>query len=144
MNTFTRTVSATAAFLILSAVAFGQTGQGGGRTGQGGNYDPATEVTLKGSVDEVKHIAAAGRGAGGVHLMFRTEDGSIEVDLGPAAYIQSKNFAFAKGDALTIIGSKVKRGEREAVIAREVTKGDKTLTLRDAKGFPLWSRRGAS
>jgi hypothetical protein len=31
---------------------------------------------------------------------------------------------------------------QEVVIAREIKKGDQVLTLRDAKGFPMWSGRG--
>ena len=30
----------------------------------------------------------------------------------------------------------------DVVIAREIKKGDQVLTLRDAKGFPLWSGQG--
>jgi hypothetical protein len=36
----------------------------------------------------------------------------------------------------------MKRAEQDVIIAREITKGDNVLTLRDAKGFPLWSGRG--
>jgi hypothetical protein len=51
---------------------------------------------------------------------------------------------FAKGDTLKVVGSQVTMAGQEVVIAREITKGDQVLTLRDAKGFPLWSGRGRS
>jgi hypothetical protein len=55
--------------------------------------------------------------------------------------VTSKHFDFAKGDAITVTGSKVKMGGQDVVIAREIKKGDQVLTLRDARGFPLWYGR---
>ena len=66
----------------------------------------------------------------------------MEVDVGPASFVSSKNVTFAKGDALTVVGSKVTMAGQVVVIAREIKKGEQVLTLRDAKGFPLWSGRG--
>jgi hypothetical protein len=45
---------------------------------------------------------------------------------------------FSKEDGIMLTGSKVKHGEAEFVLAREVVKGDSTL-LRDAKGDPVWN-----
>lgn len=121
----------------FAATAFAQRGMGRGPM----NYNTATEVTVSGTVDEVKAMQPAGRGMGGVHLMVATPTGPIEVHVGPASFVTSKNVAFAKGDALTVTGSKVPMGGQDVVIAREITKGDQVLTLRDANGFPLWSGR---
>jgi hypothetical protein len=65
----------------------------------------------------------------------------MEVVLGPASFVSSKKFEFAKGDRITVTGSKVTTNGQDVVVAREVKKADKVLTLRDAKGFPLWSGR---
>ncbi len=127
-----------AAALSLAASAFAQRGMGRGPM----HYDAATEVTLSGTVDEVKQTQSPGRGMGGVHLIFSTATGPLEVLLGPASFVSSKDFSFAKGDALTVTGSKITTAGQEVVVAREITKGDRTLTLRDARGFPLWSGRG--
>jgi hypothetical protein len=108
----------------------------------GGNYDPATETTFTGTIDSVKNVPGPGRGAGGLHLVVTTKSGPVEVELGPASFTESKNVAFAKGDALTVTGSKVKMGDQEVVIAREIKKGDQVLTLRDAKGIPAWAGSG--
>jgi hypothetical protein len=70
--------------------------------------------------------------------------GPIEVHVGPASFVSSKNITFAKGDALTVVGSKVTMAGQDVVVAREIKKGDQVLTLRDANGFPLWSGRGRS
>ena len=119
---------------VSSASLFAQPGRGAGRY-----YDAATEVTLTGTVDEVKNVAAAGRGPGGAHLMVRTDAGVTEVVLGPAAFVSQKGFEFVKGDSLTVTGSKVTMNGQHVVVAREVKKGDQVLTLRDANGVPQWS-----
>jgi hypothetical protein len=40
-----------------------------------------------------------------------------------------------------VAGSKLTMSGQEVVVAREVEKADRVLTLRDAKGFPMWSGR---
>lgn len=109
-------------------------------------YDPKTEVTIKGTVDEVQKQmmhTPPGRGTmagmGGTHLKLVTEKGTMDVHLGPTAYLDDKKFTVNNGDVVEIRGSLVKIGGNEAVIAREVTKGSEKVVLRDANGIPLWS-----
>jgi hypothetical protein len=45
---------------------------------------------------------------------------------------------FEKGDEIALTGSKIKQGEADLVLAREVVKGHDTIVLRDAKGNPAW------
>jgi hypothetical protein len=114
----------------------------GGRGGQGrggGNYDISTETTFTGTVDEVRTIPGPAGGPGGLHLMVRTDAGVSEVHLGPVTFTRSKNFEFAEGDVISVTGSKVTVGGLDAVLAREITRGDDVLTLRDARGVPLWA-----
>lgn len=122
-----------------SALAQHGRGQGAGRM-----YDPATETTVKGTVEEVKQIPGQRGGPGGTHLMLKTDKETLEVHLGPTAFLEKEKFTFAKGDQIEVTGSKVKIGAADALLAREVKKGDKTLTLRNAQGVPVWSggRRG--
>ena len=74
--------------------------------------------------------------------MLAAPTGPIEVEVGPASFVSSKSVTFTKGDALTVIGSKVRRADHEVVIAREIRKGNPVLTLRNGNGLPLWSGRG--
>lgn len=127
--------------IVALGVAAAVFAQGGGYRG-GRHYNAATEVTFSGAVDEVKLVPSSGRGPGGLHLMVKSGTGIQDVRVGPMSYVTSKNFEFAKGDAITVTGSKVTMGGQEIVIAREIKKGDQVLTLRDAKGIPLWSGRG--
>jgi hypothetical protein len=110
-------------------------------------YDAKTETTLKGTVEELKTVSGmrGGRGRMGVqgtHLMLKTDTETIEVHLGPSAFLTEKKIEIAKGDAVEVLGSRVKMGESDAVIAREIRKGEASWTLRDANGRPLWMMTG--
>ena len=137
------TVMVIAAAVIVWAVpsAYCQ-GMGGGKGG-GRIYNPSTETTVNGTVEQVRTISGE-RGWGGTHLDLKTESGTFDVHLGPSAFLSSKGFQFAKGDQVEVTGSKVTFQGHEAIIAREVKKGGKVLTLRNAQGIPEWSggRRG--
>jgi hypothetical protein len=133
-----RLLSISIAIVGLASAAYAQRGMGGG------NYNPATETTVTGTVAAVQNPPSSGQGAGGLHLTLAIPSGSIDVHVGPASFVASKKLEFAKGDALTVVGSKVTISGQEVIIAREIKKGDQVLTLRDAKGFPLWSGRGRS
>jgi hypothetical protein len=129
---------------LLSAL-LGQTAsaQSGRATGQGGRYDPSTESKLSGQVSAVENVMPPDRtgrqGMGGLHLTLKTSTESVVVHLGPAAFLKEKNFVVAVGDDLEILGSRVKLGDESVLIAREIKQGERTLTLRDASGRPLWS-----
>lgn len=101
-------------------------------------YDPATETTLKGTVEEVK-LVQHGRMMTGTHLMVKTGDETKEVMLGPSNFVTRKGFTFAKGDSIELTGSRISMGDAEYVLAREVVKNGKTLTLRAKNGVPKWA-----
>ena len=101
-------------------------------------YSSATETTVAGTVEDVKNVPPGG-GNGGLHLILNTASGPVEVHVGPTWYVSSRNVTFTKGDAVSLVGSKMMMSGREVLIAREITKGQQTLTLRAANGAPVWS-----
>jgi hypothetical protein len=122
---------------IVLLMAFAVTAEMGGGRGQGRMmggpfYNTGTEVTITGTVDEVQQIT--GTNAGG-----QADTGTLPVHVGPSSYLASKNFSIAKGDKLTILGSRVQYQSSDFLIAKEITKGNEVLTLRNSAGFPLWS-----
>jgi hypothetical protein len=126
--------SLAAGVLLLSAVLASAQGL---RAHKNRMYDPATETNLKGTIEAVTEQA---RGQMmGTHLTIKTADETREVMLGPAKFITGKGFAFTKGDAIEVTGSRITMGAMEFVIAREVVKDGKTLTLRDKTGTPQWA-----
>ena len=139
-----------AALVLVSLQSAAQMGggRGQGRMMGGPFYNTGTEVTLNGTVDEVQQITGTGatgqtwscpRSWTGTHLMLKTDTGMLAVHVGPSAYLANKNFSIAKGDKLTILGSKVQYQGSDFLIAKEITKGNEVLTLRNSAGFPLWS-----
>lgn len=145
--------------LLALPIACAQQGPGPGQRAR--MYNPANEITLKGAVEEVKTVTGR-HGWDGTHLTLsiqnsvtdvqervekgkvvsevrKTEGRTVDVHLGPASFLKDKGFSFAKGDKIQVTGSKVEYLGAEALVAREVRKGDKTLVLRNAQGIPEWS-----
>ena len=135
-----------AALLIVGAVSVAIAQMPG--SGQRGApmYDIKTETTINGTVESVETVTGTGgRGRhalGGTHLVMKNDKETIEVHVGPTAYLTEKGMTFAKGDTLEIVGSRVTIDNKPVVIAKQIKKGDNTWTLRDASGRPLWSGRG--
>ena len=126
---------AAGAFLLSSVLASAQSLHAGRNTRM---YDPATETNLRGTVEAVTQPT---RGQMmGTHLTVKAAEETKEVMLGPAKFIAGKGFAFAKGDSIEVTGSRITMGATVFVIAREVIKDGKTLTLRDKTGKPEWAR----
>ena len=147
MTSLTRlSILAAAALLAIGAVSVVMAQTPGTGRGASPMYDVKTETTIKGTVESVETITAAGargrRGLGGTHLTVKTEKETLEVHVGPTAYLTEKGITLAKGDTLEILGSRVTIDKEPVVIARQIKKGDNTWTLRDAAGRPVWSGRG--
>lgn len=102
-------------------------------------YDPKTETTISGVVQEVKEVPGPGRRTG-THLMVKAGDDLYEVHMGPTWYLTQQKYTFAKRDQVEVTGSKVRYHRSDAIIARQVKKDGNTWTLRDSQGIPLWSR----
>jgi hypothetical protein len=101
-------------------------------------YDPSAEVTVKGVVEDFHESKMRGDHPG-LHLILKTETETVEVHACPLQFMSDLDFAVVKGDTLTIIGSRP--GGAGIVIAREITKGQMSLTLREKNGAPVWTGR---
>ena len=120
--------------LACSAAAFAQTaGKAPTLT-----YDPAAETQVSGPIVGVVS-APAPDGKVGVHLQVKTETGIVNVHVGPALFIGDNNFYFFAEEQVQVTGAVVGRGADAAIWARTVTKGNKTLILRNEDGTPRWT-----
>jgi hypothetical protein len=131
------------AFSVAAPLLAQSQGRGGGSP----RYDLATETTLTGAVESVEQITTpeggrGRRGLGGTHITLKTSAETLEVHLGPTAFLNEKKVTIAKGDTLVVVGSRVAVDGDRVFIAKEVKKGDSVWTLRDAAGLPLWRGRG--
>src|SRR6516225_11418419 len=71
-------------------------------------YDPATEVTLKGRVDDVRDRQCPVSGGMGAHVILKTGDGkTIEIHLATTKFMKNYDLVFNKGDQIEVTGSKV-------------------------------------
>ena len=136
-------VIATLALLAAAPLLAQPQGRGDGSP----RYDLATEATVMGTVESVEQIANSGggrgrRGLGGTHITLKTSADTLEVHVGPTAFLNEKKVAIAKGDTLVVVGSRITVDDERVFIAREVKKGDSVWTLRDAAGLPLWRGSG--
>jgi DNA/RNA endonuclease YhcR with UshA esterase domain len=102
-------------------------------------YDPTTEVTLKGTVDEVRDRECPVSGGMGSHIILRlSDDKTMEVHLASTKFVKAYELVFAKGDKLEVTGSKVTFEGVETIFAREVKRGNDTFVFRDKDGKPVW------
>lgn len=101
-------------------------------------YDPSTEATFKGTVDEVRdRNCPVSRGMGS-HILLKTGDTTIEVHIAPTKFVKDYEVVFEKGDQIEVIGSKVKFEGVDTIFAREIRRGNDTFVFRDKDGKPIW------
>lgn len=100
-------------------------------------YDVGTESKLKATIEEIKLPPAGSKDV--AHLLVKVGTDTVDVYLCPKSFLDDMGINFAKGDEIELTGSKVKLGDADVFLAREVVKGTDTLVLRDAKGNPVWT-----
>lgn len=115
-----------AAILSLAVPAFSQAPK----------YDPATETTFKGIVEELKLVPPTG-GKPTVYLVLKN-GADAEIFLCPKRFLDDIGVVFKADDAIQVTGSKVKQGGTDITLAREIVKGEDTLTFRSKDGKPVW------
>src|SRR5208283_922186 len=100
-------------------------------------YDPATETKLKGVVEELKLVPPTG-GKPAAYLVVKSGQDTVQVFLCPKSFLDDMGATFKPEDKVEVTGSKVKQDSGDVILAREVVKGDDTLTLRFKDGKPAW------
>jgi DNA/RNA endonuclease YhcR with UshA esterase domain len=101
-------------------------------------YDVANEIKIKGVVDEVKDRNCPVSGTLGAHLMIKAENKIYEVHVAPTKFVKSYEVVFQKGDEVEIKGIKTTFQGVDAILAREIKRGNDDFVFRDPQGKAIW------
>jgi hypothetical protein len=99
-------------------------------------YDPTSETTFKGVVQELKLVPPTG--AKPIAYLVLRSPAAGQIFLCPKKFLDDIGVAFKADDAIEVTGSKVKQDGADLTLAREVVKNGETLTLRFKDGKPVW------
>lgn len=124
--------------LLIVVVLMGLLGAAASQTAGARNYDPNSEMRVKGIIQEVQQTMRS-KCRSGTHLIVKVDADTVDIHVGPSSYIEKEQFSFAKGDEIEVLGSAVTIAGEKTLIAREITRDGKTLILRNAQGIPQWS-----
>lgn len=104
------------------------------------NYNPQTITTVKGAVESLGTLPpSAPRMMSAIRsAVLKTEQGNITVYLCPDWYLNQQKIPLKVGDRLEVTGSKVTMEGQPAIIAKNLKKGDITVSIRDDQGGSLW------
>jgi DNA/RNA endonuclease YhcR with UshA esterase domain len=119
---------------LLALASFPAWGQAAGKTGP--KYDVGNEVKIKGVVEEIREVPGAFEG---IRLVVKTDTKTVVVHVAPGDFLKEMETTFNKGDQVEVVGAKAPDAPEEEILAREITIGNNTLTLRDNKGIPIWA-----
>ena len=125
-------------FLALFVIVFSARSASAQKNQGPPKYDVHAETKMKGTVEELK-LPPKGSEKEIVHMLMKNGTDSLDIYLCPDTFLKDMGVTFQKGDEIALTGSKVKQGEADLILAREVVRGTDTLVLRDEKGSPIWS-----
>src|SRR5580693_3468759 len=96
-------------------------------------YDRAHEITLSGDVQQVvtRHVVGA---PGGMHLLLAGPKGLVDAHIGPFMSKEMKE-ALHTGTPVRIVGAMATLNGKNYLLARELTVGGTTITVRSEHGF---------
>ena len=102
----------------------------------GPKYDVKNEVKVKGVIEEIREVPGSFEGT---HLVVKTDSKTVLVHVAPADFLKEIDTSFNKGEQVEVVGCKAPDAPEEEILAREITVGQNTTTLRDDKGIPVWA-----
>ena len=104
-------------------------------TNRNATYRPDAEVAVTGVVVDTEDFACpVSTGEMGSHLKLKTAQGELVIHLAPARIMRSQTFRFNRGDTLEVRGAPAHLAGQEGLIARQISRGNETFTLRDQQG----------
>ena len=130
-NVWSRAVVSVAVLALASSLGWAQTASKAGP-----KYDVASEVKVKGVIEDIRDVPGTMQGT---QLLVKTDTKTVQVYVGPGDFLKEIEVSFNKGDQINVVGAQAPNSAEEIILAREITVGSNTFTLRDDKGIPVWS-----
>lgn len=128
-----RIFAALATGLLMISAASLPAQSGPAAQGFGPVYDAAHETILVGTIQEVTLKHTVGSPAG-MHLRVAAAQGVVDTHVGSFLSQQSKN-ALTVGMPVQVVGATVSLNGKDYFLARQITVGSQTITVRNARGF---------
>ena len=125
------------ALVLGLAATSGSTAAQERRQGGPPPYNLASEKTISATVVGLDSTEPV-EGRQVTFLAVTVGGAPLKVFLGPPEWMKKQNFAFTKGATAEITGVGGYRLNGDAIMPRKITIGNRTLTLRDDTGKPLW------
>lgn len=103
------------------------------------HFDPSKVETLSGEVEEVMRVKYPDNDCYLIAIISTSTNKSrVALNLGPAWYLEEKDFTVNEGDEVQVKGSKLRVNGRNVMIVEDLTVDGKTLNIRDKEGSSLW------
>jgi hypothetical protein len=126
--------------LLFGSLAISANGATNG-PGNEPSYNPATTVAASGIVTAVREVPA-GQPLEGVHLTIKNKTTTMEIYVAPLSFLKFLRANFVVGNDLDVVGSKVRTGAMEVILAKEINDGKSTIELRNGYGAEAWKNWG--
>jgi len=103
-------------------------------------YDSNKEVTVQGTVQSVVNKPTPGMMLGG-HLIVSTTEGTVDAHVGSFVLSGPHATSFAPGQPVKLVGVMTTINGKSVFLARQIQTGNRTLTVRNQRGFLVVSGR---
>jgi hypothetical protein len=94
--------------------------------------------TAEGKITEVVYLPGATPDGGMVEVRLQSAGQSQLIRLAPVGFLKQSGLLLREGDTVIVKGFPVTGMEGDLLVATELRKGEKTLSLRDTRGRQAW------
>jgi hypothetical protein len=110
------------------------------RPSQGSGLSGATAnlQALEGRIVEVVYLPGATADSGMVEIRVQSGGQATLVRLAPSGFLKRGGVLLREGDTVVVKGFSVAGMEGDLIVATEIQRGDKRLSLRDTRGRTAW------
>lgn len=103
-------------------------------------YDPTSETTISGTIEEIITESHPCCGSSMDHYYIKVKSGKdvVRIFLGPTNYVKDQ-ITLNEGENVTVFGSKTTMQNEIVIIAKTIKTKDKRTTFRNDDGTPKWA-----